>query len=96
MTTNQQPVMDLLGPDVDLARYERGAAALNTVDGAGGQRVVESLTDIAPALAEHMPWPRERAGVGSATDAAAPQETPQRTAGVRSQRPGASMASWRS
>jgi 4-carboxymuconolactone decarboxylase len=40
--------------DIEKARYERGAAVLAAVDGAGGQRVVDSLADIAPALAHHI------------------------------------------
>lgn len=54
MTGDQQPTTDLLGPEVDQARYERGAAVLDAVDGAGGQRVVAALADIAPALAHHV------------------------------------------
>jgi 4-carboxymuconolactone decarboxylase len=50
VTGDQQPTTDLLGPEVDQARYERGAAVL----GAGGQRVVAALADIAPALADHV------------------------------------------
>jgi 4-carboxymuconolactone decarboxylase len=44
----------LLGPEVDHARYARGAQVLSAVDGAGGQRVVDALADIAPALAQHV------------------------------------------
>ena len=44
----------LLGPEVEQARYERGAAVLSMVDGEGGQRVVDALADIAPALAHHV------------------------------------------
>lgn len=54
MTTNHQPHPGNLGSEVDQARYERGAAVLNTVDGAGGQRVIDALADIAPALAYHV------------------------------------------
>lgn len=54
MTNDLQPATGPLGPDVDRARYERGAAVLNQVDGEGGRRVVEALADIAPALAEHV------------------------------------------
>lgn len=43
-----------LGPDVDQARYERGERVLAEVDGEGGQRVIEALADIAPALAQHV------------------------------------------
>ncbi len=48
-----------LGPDIDTARYEqarydRGMQVLATVDGQGGQRVVDALADIAPALAHHV------------------------------------------
>lgn len=39
---------------VEQARYERGADMLARVDGEGGQKVVESLADIAPALAQHV------------------------------------------
>jgi 4-carboxymuconolactone decarboxylase len=45
---------DPLGPEIDQARYERGAAVLATVDGAGGQRVIDALADVAPALAHHV------------------------------------------
>ena len=44
----------LLGPEIDQARYDRGAAVLSAVDGEGGQRVVDALADIAPALAHHV------------------------------------------
>jgi 4-carboxymuconolactone decarboxylase len=44
----------ILTEDVERARYERGADMLARVDGEGGQRVVESLADIAPALAHHV------------------------------------------
>jgi len=54
MTNDREPATTLLGPDVDEARYERGAAVLDRVDGEGGQRVVQALADIAPALAEHV------------------------------------------
>jgi 4-carboxymuconolactone decarboxylase len=43
-----------LGPEVDRARYDRGAAVLAAIDGEGGQRVVDALADIAPALAQHV------------------------------------------
>ncbi len=43
-----------LGDGVDQARYDRGAQVLAAVDGAGGQRVVDALADIAPALAHHV------------------------------------------
>lgn len=54
MTKDQRRTADLLGPEADRARYERGAAVLDAVDGAGGQRVVDALADIAPALAHHV------------------------------------------
>ena len=44
----------LPGSDVERARYDRGAQVLSAVDGAGGQRVVDALADIAPALAHHV------------------------------------------
>jgi 4-carboxymuconolactone decarboxylase len=44
----------LLGPEVEQARYDRGAQVLSAVDGAGGQRVVDALADIAPALAHNV------------------------------------------
>lgn len=44
----------ILTEDVERARYERGAEMLARVDGEGGQKVVESLADIAPALAHHV------------------------------------------
>ncbi|PZS18323.1 MAG: 4-carboxymuconolactone decarboxylase [Pseudonocardiales bacterium] len=43
-----------LGPDVERARYERGARVLAAVDGDAGQRVVDALADVAPALAHHV------------------------------------------
>ncbi|PZS26689.1 MAG: 4-carboxymuconolactone decarboxylase [Pseudonocardiales bacterium] len=43
-----------LGPRVEQARYDRGAQVLAAVDGEGGQRVVDALADIAPALAHHV------------------------------------------
>jgi len=52
--TDRQPAVDLLGPEAERARYNRGAAVLEAVDGAGGQRVVDALADIAPALAHHV------------------------------------------
>lgn len=58
MTTNTHSEhvseQHLLGPDVEQARYDRGAQVLATVDGEGGQRVVDALADIAPALAHHV------------------------------------------
>ena len=48
------PPPQLLGPDLDRARYDRGAAVLAAVDGEGGQRVVDALADVAPALAHHV------------------------------------------
>jgi 4-carboxymuconolactone decarboxylase len=44
----------ILGPDVERARYDRGMQVLSAVDGEGGQRVVDALADIAPALAHHV------------------------------------------
>lgn len=46
--------MSWLGPEVDQARYQRGAEVLASVDGEGGQGVVDALADIAPALAHHV------------------------------------------
>lgn len=43
-----------LGDGFDQARYERGAQVLAAVDGDAGQRVVDALADIAPALARHI------------------------------------------
>jgi 4-carboxymuconolactone decarboxylase len=57
MTTNthsQHVEQHLLGPDVEQARYDRGAQVLAAVDGEGGQSVVDALADIAPALAHHV------------------------------------------
>ncbi|MGZ4616496.1 MAG: carboxymuconolactone decarboxylase family protein [Actinomycetes bacterium] len=52
---NQQTTeQELLGPQVEQARYDRGAQVLAAVDGEGGQRVVDALADIAPALAHHV------------------------------------------
>jgi 4-carboxymuconolactone decarboxylase len=36
------------------ARYERGARLMSTVVGEAGQRVVQALADVAPALAQHV------------------------------------------
>lgn len=44
----------LLGRDVEQARFDRGAQVLATVDGEGGQNVVDALADVAPALAHHV------------------------------------------
>ena len=57
MTTNthsQHVEQHLLGPDVEQARYDRGAQVLAAVDGEGGQSVVDALADIAPALGRHV------------------------------------------
>jgi 4-carboxymuconolactone decarboxylase len=58
MTTNTHSrhvnEQHLLGPDVEQARYDRGAQVLAAVDGEGGQRLVDALADIAPALAHHV------------------------------------------
>jgi 4-carboxymuconolactone decarboxylase len=35
-------------------RYERGLAKLNEIDGAQGQRVIDSLNDIAPDFARYL------------------------------------------
>lgn len=43
-----------LGAEVEQARYDRGRQVLDAVDGGGGQRVVDALADIAPALAHHV------------------------------------------
>lgn len=55
-STNSHQVSEqhLLGPDVEQARYDRGAQVLAAVDGEGGQSVVDALADIAPALAHHV------------------------------------------
>lgn len=39
---------------VEQARYARGRQVLDAVDGEGGQRVIDALADIAPALAHHI------------------------------------------
>jgi len=54
MTNKPGAEQRLLGPEVERARYERGAVVLAAVDGHGGQRVVDALADIAPALAHHV------------------------------------------
>ena len=59
MTTPRQPApaddsATILTAAVDQARYARGRLVLDAVDGAGGQRVVDALADIAPALAHHV------------------------------------------
>jgi len=51
---NIENAPDLLGPAADRARYDRGAAVLAAVDGQGGQRVVDALADVAPAVAHHI------------------------------------------
>jgi 4-carboxymuconolactone decarboxylase len=55
-STRSQNVSEqhLLGPDVEQARYDRGAQVLAAVDGDGGQSVVDDLADIAPALAHRV------------------------------------------
>ena len=35
-------------------RYQRGREILAEIDGEAGQRVIDSLADVAPALAEHI------------------------------------------
>jgi 4-carboxymuconolactone decarboxylase len=51
MTSSAHPS---LGPEVEQARYERGAQVLEAVDGDGGKRVIDALADIAPALGHHI------------------------------------------
>jgi 4-carboxymuconolactone decarboxylase len=46
----QQP----LDPEVEQVRYDRGAAVLAAIDGEAGQRVLDALADVAPALAHHV------------------------------------------
>jgi 4-carboxymuconolactone decarboxylase len=55
-STHSQQISEqhLLGPDIEQARYNRGAKVLAAVDGEGGQNVVDALADIAPALAHHV------------------------------------------
>jgi hypothetical protein len=43
-----------LGDDVALARCGHGKPVLDGVDGEAGQRVVDALADVAPALAHHI------------------------------------------
>lgn len=43
-----------LGPEAEQARYARGRQVLDSVDGEGGQRVIDALADVAPALAHHI------------------------------------------
>jgi 4-carboxymuconolactone decarboxylase len=43
-----------LDPDADQARFEHGAAVLGEVVGDAGQRVVDALADVAPALARQI------------------------------------------
>lgn len=43
-----------LGAEVDQARYDRGAAVLADVGGAAGQRAVNAVAQVAPALAHHV------------------------------------------
>lgn len=35
-------------------RFERGLSALSEIDGAGGQKVIDSLADIAPDFARYL------------------------------------------
>ncbi|MGN6129313.1 MAG: carboxymuconolactone decarboxylase family protein [Nocardioidaceae bacterium] len=46
--------MTSLHEEHDRARFLRGAQVLAAVDGEGGQRVIDALNDIAPALAHHV------------------------------------------
>ncbi len=43
-----------LATEIERARYARGRQVLDAVDGEAGQRVVDALADIAPALAHHV------------------------------------------
>ncbi len=52
--SDAHPAGPLLDAQVDQARYDRGAAVLNAVDGDGGRRVIDALADVAPALAHHV------------------------------------------
>lgn len=45
---------DVLSADIERARYQRGAEILAQVDGAGSQKAIESLGDVAPTLAHHV------------------------------------------
>ncbi len=45
---------DITGSPAEQARYERGLAVLNVIDGTAGQNVVASLQDIAPDLAHYV------------------------------------------
>jgi len=40
--------------DASHERYDRGVAALAAIDGAAGQKVIESLADIAPDFARYV------------------------------------------
>jgi len=48
------PTANATGPEFEQARYARGRQVLDAVDGEGGQRVIDALADIAPALAHHV------------------------------------------
>ncbi|MEU4393017.1 carboxymuconolactone decarboxylase family protein [Kribbella sp. NPDC023855] len=48
-----EPPRSIDSPE-ERARYERGAAVLNAVDGGSAPAVMEALSDIAPALAHHI------------------------------------------
>lgn len=41
-------------PETTAARYQHGLEVLEAVDGEAGRNVVSALSDIAPALAEHV------------------------------------------
>ncbi|GAA0944969.1 carboxymuconolactone decarboxylase family protein [Kribbella koreensis] len=53
MTEPFEPAPSLDSPE-EKARYDRGAAVLNAVDGGSAPAVMEALADIAPDLAHHI------------------------------------------
>ncbi|WP_328321351.1 carboxymuconolactone decarboxylase family protein [Kribbella sp. NBC_00382] len=53
MTESFAPAPSLDSPE-EQARYDRGAAVLNAVDGGSAPAVMEALADIAPDLAHHI------------------------------------------
>ena len=53
MTSDFEAAPDINSPE-EQARYERGAAVLNAVDGGAAPGVMDALGDVAPAMAHHI------------------------------------------
>ena len=53
VTTPVRPQHDIDSPE-NLARRERGLAVLASIDGDAGRSVIDSLTDVSPALSHHI------------------------------------------